>query len=46
MINDCQLFHPVGKKIVDLVLDRIRKLTDNCTGLQARIEGVKALKAC
>merc|ERR1711865_1080388 len=33
-----QLFHPeqliVGKEIVDLVLDRIRKLADNCTGLQ------------
>jgi tubulin alpha len=24
----------VGKEIVDLVLDRIRKLADNCTGLQ------------
>ena len=23
-----------GKEIVDLVLDRIRKLADNCTGLQ------------
>ncbi|KAL0792443.1 hypothetical protein Bca101_063820 [Brassica carinata] len=34
-----QLFHPeqlisVGKEIVDLCLDRIRKLADNCTGLQ------------
>merc|ERR1712080_395254 len=33
-----QLFHPeqliTGKEIVDLVLDRIRKLADNCTGLQ------------
>jgi tubulin alpha len=28
-------FHPaVGKEIVDLALDRIRKLADNCTGLQ------------
>ena len=27
--------HPaVGKEIVDLALDRIRKLADNCTGLQ------------
>ena len=26
-------------------LDRIRKLADNCTGLQVRIEGVEALKA-
>jgi tubulin alpha len=24
----------VGKEIIDLVLDRIRKLADNCTGLQ------------
>ena len=24
----------VGKEIVDLCLDRIRKLADNCTGLQ------------
>ena len=38
--------YTVGKKIVDLVLDRIRKLADNCTGLQVRIEGVEALKAC
>merc|ERR1712223_1848141 len=33
-----QLFHPeqlvIGKEIVDLVLDRIRKLADRCTGLQ------------
>jgi tubulin alpha len=35
------LLHPaacvcpaVGKEIVDLALDRIRKLADNCTGLQ------------
>jgi len=26
--------YTIGKEIVDLVLDRIRKLTDNCTGLQ------------
>jgi len=26
--------HTIGKEIVDLVLDRIRKLADNCTGLQ------------
>uniref|UniRef100_A0A1I8FP82 Tubulin alpha chain n=1 Tax=Macrostomum lignano TaxID=282301 RepID=A0A1I8FP82_9PLAT len=25
---------PIGKEIVDLVLDRIRKLADQCTGLQ------------
>merc|ERR1712227_119788 len=33
-----QLYHPEqlinGKEIVDLVLDRIRKLADQCTGLQ------------
>ncbi len=28
------LFPAVGKEIVDLALDRIRKLADNCTGLQ------------
>jgi hypothetical protein len=27
-------FVAVGKEIVDLCLDRIRKLADNCTGLQ------------
>ena len=26
--------YTVGKEIVDLVLDRIRKLADNCTGFQ------------
>merc|ERR1712038_1302181 len=26
--------YTVGKEIIDLVLDRIRKLADNCTGLQ------------
>ena len=26
--------YTVGKEVVDLVLDRIRKLADNCTGLQ------------
>ena len=25
--------YTIGKEIVDLVLDRIRKLADNCTGL-------------
>ena len=30
----CYLFVSVGKEIVDLCLDRIRKLADNCTGLQ------------
>lgn len=27
--------YTVGKEVIDLVLDRIRKLADNCTGLQA-----------
>ena len=26
--------YTVGKELIDLVLDRIRKLADNCTGLQ------------
>lgn len=32
-VND-GVFYSVGKEIVDLCLDRIRKLADNCTGLQ------------
>ena len=28
--------YTIGKEIVDLVLDRIRKLADQCTGLQVR----------
>ena len=28
--------YTIGKEIVDLALDRIRKLADNCTGLQVR----------
>jgi tubulin alpha len=33
--SSCCSFHlAVGKEIVDLALDRIRKLADNCTGLQ------------
>ena len=37
MIPDCAIYAlipAVGKEIVDLCLDRIRKLADNCTGLQ------------
>merc|ERR1712153_63333 len=34
--------YTIGKEIVDLVLDRIRKLADNCTGLQ----GFMAFNAC
>ena len=30
--------YTIGKEIVDLVLDRLRKLADNCTGLQALIK--------
>ena len=26
--------YTIGKEIVDIVLDRVRKLADNCTGLQ------------
>ncbi len=26
--------YTIGKEIVDLCLDRVRKLSDNCTGLQ------------
>lgn len=29
-----QILFAVGKEIVDLCLDRVRKLADNCTGLQ------------
>ncbi len=29
--------YTIGKEIVDLALDRIRKLADNCTGLQVRL---------
>ena len=37
--SSVDVFHPrghytVGKEIVDLVLDRIRKLADNCNSLQ------------
>lgn len=28
------LYAAVGREIVDLCLDRVRKLADNCTGLQ------------
>jgi hypothetical protein len=28
--------YTIGKEIVDLVLDRVRKLADQCTGLQVR----------
>merc|ERR1711924_401150 len=34
--------YTIGKEIVDLVLDRLRKLADNCTGLQ----GFMVFNAC
>merc|ERR1711977_745004 len=34
--------YTIGKEIVDLVLDRLRKLADNCTGLQ----GFMIFNAC
>ena len=32
-----------GKEIVDLVLDRLRKIADNCTGLQVITYKIKFL---
>ena len=32
--NFARRHYTIGKEIVDIVLDRIRKLADNCTGLQ------------
>jgi tubulin alpha len=29
--------YTIGKEIIDLTLDRIRRLADNCTGLQVFI---------
>lgn len=34
MLAVLQGHYTIGKEIVDLCLDRIRKLADNCTGLQ------------
>jgi hypothetical protein len=34
--------YTIGKEIVDLALDRIRKLADNCTGLQVRRQFARA----
>ena len=28
------MFNSIGKELVDIVLDRIRKMADQCTGLQ------------
>ena len=35
--NSARGHYTIGKEIVDLCLERIRKLADNCTGLQVRI---------
>lgn len=35
--------YTIGKEIVDLCLDRIRKLADNCTGLQAKVSWFSTL---
>jgi tubulin alpha len=32
--NFARSYYTIGREIVDLALDRIRKLIDNCTGLQ------------
>ena len=37
--------YTIGKEIVDLVLDRIRKLADNCTGQQTE-SSVRFLLYC
>lgn len=29
--------YTIGKEVIDLVLDRIRRLTENCTGLQGSL---------
>lgn len=34
LITICECNAAVGKDIIDLCLDRVRKLADNCTGLQ------------
>ena len=33
----------LGKEIVDLVLDRIRKIVDNCTGIQVELKSNEML---
>ena len=38
--------YTVGKEIIDLVLDRIRKLADNCTGLQGTSSETFILCVC
>merc|ERR1712098_155766 len=42
MGNFARGHYTIGKEIVDLVLDRLRKLADNCTGLQ----GFLVFNAC
>ena len=38
--------YTIGKEIVDLVLDRIRKLADQCTGLQVSLLPLKLVSKC
>ena len=38
--------YTIGKEIVDLVLDRIRKLADQCTGLQVSLLPLKLDSKC
>ncbi|KAK6047892.1 hypothetical protein COOONC_14602 [Cooperia oncophora] len=38
--------YTIGKEIIDLTLDRIRRLADNCTGLQVGLKNVSYLVKC
>ncbi|EPB65989.1 hypothetical protein ANCCEY_14924 [Ancylostoma ceylanicum] len=33
--------YTIGKEIIDLTLDRIRRLADNCTGLQVGVDSLE-----
>ena len=35
--------YTIGKEIIDLTLDRVRKLTDQCTGLQVNFWRLQVL---
>ena len=35
--------YTIGKEIIDLTLDRIRRLADNCSGLQVRLHSPRLL---
>ena len=41
--NQARGRYTIGKQIVDLCLDRIKKLADNCTGLQGILWTLKSL---